>query len=111
MKSGYIYLDESELMIIKNALSKSKDEESSKICLKLDNYKNNYWDLKNKNFANFKSLAFEKLNNLNSDLLANEELSIDDDALVAVSKAGAYVHCWLWVENAAKPKRTRKKTV
>ena len=111
MKSGYIYLDEAEVLVIKSALQKNKDEESAKICLKLDNYKNNYWDLKNKLFANYKSLAVDKFNNINADLVSNEEITVDDDALVATSKNGAYVHCWVWVENAVKPKRTRKKTV
>jgi DNA/RNA-binding domain of Phe-tRNA-synthetase-like protein len=41
----------------------------------------------------------------------SREVSVDDDALVASTKAGAFVHCWVWVENAVKPKRTRKKTV
>lgn len=111
MKSGYIYLDESELLLLKNSLLKNKDDESTKLCHKLDNYKNNYWDMKNKNFANYKSLAVEKVNNLNADFISDEEITIDDDALVAVSKKGAFVHCWLWVENAVKPRRTRKKTV
>jgi DNA/RNA-binding domain of Phe-tRNA-synthetase-like protein len=67
--------------------------------------------MKNKVFNNYKNLAVEKFNNLNSDLIANEEISVDDDALVAASKSGAYVHCWVWVDNTTKPKRTRKKTV
>lgn len=111
MKSGYIYLDESELLLIKSALLKNKDNESAFLSLKLDNYKNNYWDLKNKTYGIYKGLALEKFNNLNADLVSNEELTIDDDALVAVSNKGAYVHCWVWVENITKPKRTRKKTV
>ena len=111
MKSGYLYLDEAEMLLIKNLLQKNKDEESNSLVLKLDSYKNTYWDLKNKNFNNFRNLAVEKFKTINSDLVANEEISIDVDALVASSKNGAYVHCWVWVENAVKPRRTRKKTV
>jgi len=111
MKSGYLYLDEAELLLIKNLLQKNKDEESKNLALKLESYKNTYWDLKNKSFNNYKNLAVEKFKTINSDLVVNEEISVDDDALVAVTKTGAYVHCWVWVENAAKPKRTRKKTV
>jgi hypothetical protein len=111
MKSGYLYLDEAEMLLIKNLLQKNKDEESNSLILKLDSYKNTYWDLKNKNFNNFRNLAVEKFKTINSDLVANEEISIDVDALVASSKNGAYVHCWVWVENAVKPRRTRKKTV
>jgi len=111
MKSGYLYLDEAEMLLIKNLLQKNKDEESNSLVLKLDSYKNNYWDLKNKNFSNYRSLAVEKFKTINSDLVSNEEISVDVDALVASTKTGAYVHCWIWVENATKPRRTRKKTV
>jgi hypothetical protein len=111
MKSGYLYLDEAEMLLIKNSLQKNKDEDSKKLILKMDSYKNNYWDLKNKVFNNYKNLAIEKFNSWNLNLIANEEITVDDDALVASTKTGAYVHCWVWVENATKPKRTRKKTV
>ena len=111
MKSGYLYLDETEMLLIKNLLQKNKDEESKNLSLKLESYKNTYWDLKNKNFSNYRNLAVEKFKTINSDLITNEEISVDDDALVASTKTGAYVHCWVWVDNAAKPKRTRKKTV
>ena len=111
MKSGYLYLDEAEMLLIKNLLQKNKDEESKNLSLKLESYKNTYWDLKNKIFSNYRNLAVEKFKTINADLVANEEISVDDDALVASTKTGAYVHCWVWVENAAKPKRTRKKTV
>jgi hypothetical protein len=111
MKSGYLYLDEAEMLLIKTLLQKNKDEESKNLSLKLESYKNTYWDLKNKNFNNYRNLAVEKFKTINSDLITNEEISVDDDALVASSKNGAYVHCWVWVENATKAKRTRKKTV
>jgi hypothetical protein len=111
MKSGYLYLDEAEMLLIKNLLQKNKDEESKNLSLKLESYKNTYWDLKNKNFSNYRNLAVEKFKTISSDLVTNEEITVDDDALVASTKTGAYVHCWVWVENAAKPKRTRKKTV
>lgn len=111
MKSGYLYLDEAEMLVIKNSLLKNKDEESKKLIAKIDSYKNNYWDMKNKVYSNYKNLAVEKFNNLNSDLIANEDITVDDDALVAASKNGAYVHCWVWVDNTTKPRKTRKKTV
>jgi hypothetical protein len=111
MKSGYLYLDEAEMLLIKNLLQKNKDEESKNLALKLESYKNTYWDLKNKNFSNYRNLAVEKFKTISSDLITNEEISVDDDALVASTKNGAFVHCWVWVENAVKPKRTRKKTV
>ncbi len=36
MKSGYLYLDEAEMLLIKNLLQKNKDEESNSLILKLD---------------------------------------------------------------------------
>ena len=63
MKSGYLYLDEAEMLLIKNLLQKNKDEESNSLVLKLDSYKNTYWDLKNKNFNNF---LMPKMNTIES---------------------------------------------
>jgi hypothetical protein len=40
MKSGYLYLDEAEMLLIKNLLQKNKDEESKNLSLKLESYKN-----------------------------------------------------------------------
>lgn len=111
MKSGYLYLDEAEMLLIKSLMQKNKDEESNNLLLKLDSYKNTYWDLKNKNFNNYRNLVVEKFKTINSNLIINEEISVDDDALVALTKTGAYVHCWVWVENTEKPRRTRKKAL
>ena len=111
MKSGYVYLDETEMLLIRNALQKNKDEISNTLCLKIEAYKNNYWADKNKLNLNYKNLAVEKFTNLNPSLIENEEITIDDDALVASSKNGAYVHCWVWVDNVVKPKRSRKKNM
>ena len=55
MKSGYLYLDEVEMLLIKNSLQKNKDEDSKKLIAKIDSYKNNYWDMKNKVFNNYKN--------------------------------------------------------
>ena len=57
------------------------------------------------------SNAVQMLKGVSDYLVSNEEISVDVDALVASTKTGAYVHCWVWVENAVKPRRTRKKTV
>ena len=111
MKSGYVYLDEAEMLLMKNLLQKNKDNDSQNLLAKFESYKNIYWDFRNKTFSNYKNLAIEKIKNLNTDLITNEEITVDDDALVAASKNGAHVHCWVWVDNTTKPKRTRKKTV
>lgn len=55
--------------------------------------------------------AKNKLTKLDQTAFNNEELVIDDDAVVSSSGSGAYVQCWVWVENESKPKKTRKRTV
>lgn len=111
MKSGYIYLDEQEMQLIKSLLTKNKDNVSVNLLNKLDYYKNvNSNDKKLKVSNSYKILAIEKMKSLASDVADDEEFTVDDDALVSVMKNGAYVHTWVWVENAAKPKRTRKKS-
>ena len=54
-------------------------------------------------------MASDKIKNINEELIINEEITFDDDALVSSDKNGAYVHAWVYVENA-KPKKTRKKS-
>ena len=46
MKSGYLYLDEVEMLLIKNSLQKNKYEDSKKIIAKIYSYKKNYWNRK-----------------------------------------------------------------
>lgn len=38
----------------------------------------------------------------------SEELLVDNDANVSLMDDGAYVHCWLWVNNDKKNKRANK---
>lgn len=112
MKSGYIYLDELEMQLIKSLLIKNKDNVSVSLLNKLDYYKNvSSNDKKLKLSNSYKTLAIEKIKALSSGGFDDEEFTVDDDALVSVMNNGAYVHTWVWVENATKPKRTRKKNV
>lgn len=108
MKSGYVYLTEDEMIYLRSVLSKSKDVDAVEIVNKIDFMKKNYAADKIKLLNNYKTSAFDKIMDINSDLITNEEIVIDEDALVSTSKQGAYVHAWIWVENI-KPKRTRKK--
>jgi hypothetical protein len=59
--------------------------------------------------SKYRLAAMNKLSKIDSKAVNNEELVMDDDALVSSSNTGAYVQCWLWVDNDVKPKRTRKK--
>ena len=108
MKSGYVYLTEDEMIYLRSLLTKTKDVEASEIVNKIDFMKKNFATDKIKIHNTYKTSAFDKIMNINPDLITNEEVVIDEDALVSTSKQGAYVHAWIWVENS-KPKRTRKK--
>jgi hypothetical protein len=61
--------------------------------------------------SKYRLAAMNKLSKIDSKAVNNEELVMDDDALVSSSSRGAYVQCWVWVvvDNDVKPKRTRKK--
>ena len=58
MKSGYVYLDEAEMLLMKNLLQKNKDNESQSLLAKIESYRSTYWDLKNKTFSNYKKHEF-----------------------------------------------------
>ena len=64
---------------------------------------------KRKDNKSYVEKVITKFETMNSDLIKNEEIVVDDDALVSSDKTGAYVQCWAWVDNDAKPKKTRKR--
>ena len=103
-------LNEQEINLLKNRLKNDKDIDINNIVHKMDYYKNLYNKDNTKKFNEFKNQAVTKLSSYDINSLENEEFIVDDDAMVSVYKDGAYVQVWLWVENATKPKRTRKKT-
>ena len=109
MKSGYVYLDENELSLIRSFVMKNKDHSSVSLLNKLKYYDDKSSNDTLKSNAKYKTLALDKIKSINEDLINNEDITFDDDALVSSDKNGAYVHAWVYVENA-KPKRTRKKS-
>jgi len=105
MKSFYVMLTEDELKMLKNDYKLTKSNRAKELLLKLDySYK-----VANRDTQTFIDKAVAKFYNLNSDLIKNEEIVVDDDALVSTDKTGAYVQCWAWVDNDIKPKKTRKR--
>lgn len=104
MKSGYVYLTEHENKLLVNFLKTSKMPESKLLLEKL-----NYYEGKNTNASNYLKLAFDKFNQIDKNLIENEDVVIDEDALVSEDTNGAYVHAWIYVDNKPKAKRTRKK--
>jgi len=111
MKNSYVMLSEQEINLLKNRLKNDKDIDITNFVSKLDYYKslNNKDNIKK--FTEYKTNAVNKLRAFDENSIENEDFIIDDDAMVSAVKDGAYVQVWMWVENATKPKRTRKKTV
>jgi hypothetical protein len=111
MKSNYVLMSEQEINLIKNRLKNDKDIDVNNFIHKLDYYKNLCSKENIKKNLEYKTTAISKLKSYDVDSIDNEDFIVDDDAMISTMKDGAYVQVWMWVENATKPKRTRKKTV
>jgi hypothetical protein len=111
MKNSYVLLSEQEINLLKSRLKNDKDIDITNFVSKLDYYKglNNKDNIKK--FTEYKLSAVTKLRSYDAESIENEDFFVDDDAMVSTMKDGAYVQVWMWVENATKPKRTRKKAV
>jgi hypothetical protein len=105
MKSFYVMLTEDELKMLKNDYKQSKSTRAKEMLLKLDYTQK----VANKDNKVYLEKVMTKFQNLNSDLVKNEEIVVDDDAIVSSDKNGAYVQCWAWVDNDIKVKKTRKR--
>lgn len=111
MKNSYVLLNEQEINLLKSRLKNDKDVDINNFLSKIEYYKNLNSKDNIKKFSEYKILASNKLKSIDADSIDNEDFIIDDDAVVSPVKDGAYVQVWMWVENAIKPKRMRKKTV
>ncbi len=111
MKNSYVLLSEQEINLIKNRLKNDKDIDVNNFVNKLDYHKSLFTKDNIKKFSEYKNSAVTKLRTFDADSIENEDFIVDDDAMVSATREGAYVQVWMWVDNATKPKRTRKKTV
>lgn len=105
--NGYYYLNQNQISALLSILKNTRNQEEKQLAESL------VYQLKKAQVDNakYRTTAFEKLAKFDLTAVKNEELMIDEDALVSSSKTGAYVQCWVWVESDVKPKRTRKKAV
>ena len=105
--NGYYYLNQNQVSSLLSMLKNTRNQDEKQLAESL------VYQLQKAQVDNtkYRTTAFEKLATIDSTAVRNEELMIDEDALVSSSKTGAYVQCWVWVESDVKPKRTRKKTV
>lgn len=102
---GYYYFNAQQVKTLLNALKNAKDKQTYDL-LESIKYQSVKQEVDN---AKYRLAAMNKLTKIDSKACNNEELLVDDDALVSSSNTGAYVQCWLWVDNDVKPKRTRKR--
>lgn len=102
---GYYYFNAQQVKTLLNALKNAKDKQTYDL-LESIRYQSVKQEVDN---AKYRLAAMNKLTKIDSKACNNEELLVDDDALVSSSNTGAYVQCWLWVDNDVKPKRTRKR--
>jgi uncharacterized protein YpbB len=104
--NGYYFLDSVQISNLLQILKNSKNVQDKNLFSSLSYQVKNY-----KTDNNYREAAIDKLTKIDSSAVTNEELLVDSDAVVSFDKTGAYVQCWLWVENETKPKKTRKKVV
>jgi len=105
--NSYYFLSENQILSLIQQARSSKDPIVRETITQLD-YQLNKAKADNSIYI---LAAQSKLSKLDSKAWNNDELAIDDDALVSSTPSGAFVQCWLWVENDVKPKRSRKKVV
>lgn len=105
--NGYYYLSENQILSLIYQARSSKDPVVKEAVNQL-NYQLNKAKAEN---STYRLAAQNKLSKLDSKSYNNDELAVDDDALVSSTATGAHVQCWVWVENDVKPRRTRKRTV
>ena len=105
--NSYYFLNENQILSLIHQARSSKDPVVRETVTQLD-YQLNKAQVDN---SIYRLAAQNKLSKLDSKACNNEELTIDDDALVSSTSTGAFVQCWVWVENDVKPKRSRKKVV
>jgi hypothetical protein len=104
--NSYYFLSENQILSLIQQARSSKDPVVRETVTQLD-YQLNKSQIDN---SIYRLAAQTKLSKMDAKAWNNEELAIDDDALVSSTPTGAFVQCWVWVEND-KPKRSRKKVV
>jgi hypothetical protein len=105
--NSYYFLSENQILSLIQQARSSKDPVVRETITELD-YQLNKAKADN---SIYRLAAQNKLSKIDVKAYNNDELTIDDDALVSSTSSGAYVQCWVWVENDTKPKRSRKKVV
>ena len=103
--NSYYYLSDSQVKSLLNALKNSRD---STVQETLNDISFQYEKSKSVDETH-KANAVKKLAKIDSKSCLNEDLMVDSDGIVSQSSTGAYVQCWVWVDNEVKTRKTRKR--
>jgi hypothetical protein len=102
--ANYYYIEDKDIDKIVKALRLHKHLNGELLIESL-----NYQLKKSKNQnPKYRLAAKNLLSKLDNKMYSNDELFIDEDALVSEDTQGAYVQCWLWVNNDTKTRKPRK---
>lgn len=102
--SSYVYVNEKDLSKIITLLKAQKSVQNRELIASLDfQFKKN--KIEN---SKYRLAARNLMSKVDNKMYSNDEIIIDDDALVSENSQGAYVHCWVWVENESKVRKIRK---
>jgi hypothetical protein len=99
--SSYIYVNEKDLTKIVTLLKAQKNVQNRELIASLE-----FQSKKNKVENSKYRLAARNL--FDNKMYSNDDVIVDDDALVSENSQGAYVHCWVWIENDNKVRKSRK---
>lgn len=102
--NGYYFLSENQILALINQARSSKDPVVKETLTELDYQLNKA----KKDNSVYKLAAQNKLSKIDVKAYNNQDLMIDEDALVSSTVTGAYVQCWLWVDAETKPKRSKR---
>lgn len=99
--STYVYLTHNDYDKLINSLKSTKNFDL------LESIRFQYEKSIDSN-PSYKLAAKNLLSKLDNKLFEQDELLVDEDAIVSENDQGAYVHCWVWVNSQSKNRKTKK---
>lgn len=101
--SKYFYLNDDEYKVLLKNLSNKKVHENNEL---VNNLKYQFNKLNSRNDSYIlaaKNLFAKQL----PKMFDNEDILVDEDANISTTEDGAYVQCWVWIDNSSGKKTKR----
>lgn len=99
--STYVYITQNEYDKLINSLKSTKNFDL------IESIKFQYEKSIDSN-PSYKLAAKNLLSKLDNKLFEQDELLVDEDAIVSENDHGAYVQCWVWVNSQQKSRKSKK---